>query len=209
MPEEQPAPVPKEEQSTQEKKPSTNSNLMLLVGILLLLLLAGGGYLGWQMWQQTQDNQASTPPPPASPSSPQANEPAPTPAPAPSPSPITPSVTLKENIEAAINTMNTAALEGYMTNPVTVVLAASEYGGPVTPMQAVTDMNYLSGATDPWDWDFDAATLTTYENGFYGQYFPDGAVVGKSANNYVVSFTIDADGKISTIFMTSSADLLQ
>lgn len=105
--------------------------------------------------------------------------------------------------------MNTAALEGYMTDPVTVVLAASEKGGPVTPAQAVQDLNYLSGATDPWDFNLSAVTLASYKNGFYGQYFGDMTVVGKSANDYVVSFMIDTNNKITTIFMTGSADLLK
>ena len=50
---------------------------------------------------------------------------------------------LKDNIKDAITSKNYAALEGYMTNPLKVVLAASEKGGPVTPAQAVTDLEYL------------------------------------------------------------------
>lgn len=189
---------------TQEKQPS-NPNTMLIWGIALLLLLAGAGVLGWQAWQQAQqDNESAND---------TGSEPAPAPAepttPPESPPPAEISASLKENIEAAINTMNTAALEGYMTDPVTVVLAASEKGGPVTPAQAVQDLNYLSGATDPWDFNLSAVTLASYKNGFYGQYFGDMTVVGKSANDYVVSFMIDTNNKITTIFMTGSADLLK
>jgi hypothetical protein len=50
--------------------------------------------------------------------------------------------------------------------------------------------------------------LASYKNGFYGQYFGDDTVVGKSANNYVVSFTINTNQKISTIFFTGNAGLL-
>lgn len=196
------------EQSTpepQEKKAPTSGNLPLLLGILVVLLLAGGGYLGWQMWQQGQQQESASPTPsPAAPSEPATPPPSPPPAAPPS----VPSAALRENIEAAINTMNTAALEGYMTDPITVVLAASEKGGPVTAAQAVTDLNYLAGATAPWGWDLSDATITSYKNGFYGQYFTDNTVVGQSANDYVVSFTVNANNKISTIFMTGSADLL-
>ena len=204
MPEEQMTPP------TGEKKIPTGSNMMLLLGILVVLLLAAGGYYGWQAWPRSQQQEESssqtpTPVPTDTSSAEETAEPATTPA---SSTPVTISAALRENIEAAINTMNTAALEGYMTDPITVVLAASEKGQPVTPTQAVIDLDYLSGATAPWDWDLSEATLTSYKNGFYGQYFPDNSVVGKSANDYVVSFTVNSSNKISTVFITGSADLL-
>ena len=68
----------------------------------------------------------------------------------PTPSPVpTVSASLAENIVAAIDTMNTAALEGYMATSVNVVYAATEFGGPRTPAQAVGDLDYLSSA-DPY-----------------------------------------------------------
>lgn len=110
-------------------------------------------------------------------------------------------VPIKDNIEAAIGTMNTATLEGYIASSVTVVLAASEFGGPRTPAQAITDLNYLSSATGPWDFDLPADVISAYQSGFYAQYFPDGAIVGKSSDNYIVSFGLNEDGDIDQIFM--------
>jgi hypothetical protein len=130
-------------------------------------------------------------------------QPTTTPTPKPTISPA-----LKENITAAINTMNTAALEGYMTNPVTVVLAASEFGGPRTPTQAVSDLNYLSSATGPWNFNLSTPQLNAYKAGAYSQYFGDNTIVGKSANDYVVSFAINDSGKISVIFIAANASLL-
>lgn len=119
-----------------------------------------------------------------------------------------PSASDIENIKASITSSNTAALEGYMAATVRVILAASEGVGDRTPTQAIADLSYLDSATDPWNFDLPVATLTGYRDGTYASYFPETAVVGKSANNYVVSFTFNSGGKISGIFVTPSDDLL-
>ncbi len=119
-----------------------------------------------------------------------------------------PSASDLENIEASITSGNTAALEGYMAKKVTVILAASECCGSRTPAQAVADVAYVEAGTDPWDFSLPQATLDGYAAGDYAQYFPDDALVGKSANDYVISFTFNADGDIKGIFMTGNADVL-
>ena len=113
-----------------------------------------------------------------------------------------------DNIEAAIKSGNTAALEQLMATKVTVIIAASEGLGERTPTQAIKDLDYLDGGTDPWDFNLPAATIDGYQAGDYKQYFPDGALAGKSANDYVVSFSFDDSGKISTIFLANNADVL-
>ncbi|OGL37428.1 hypothetical protein A3A68_01520 [Candidatus Saccharibacteria bacterium RIFCSPLOWO2_01_FULL_48_13] len=120
----------------------------------------------------------------------------------------TPSADDLANIKAAVESGNYAALEQMMTDPVTVILAASEGLGERTPTQAVADLAYLDGGTDPWDFALSAATLDGYGAGGYKQYFPKTALVGKSANNYVVSFSFDNNAKIKTIFMANNDDLL-
>ena len=119
-----------------------------------------------------------------------------------------PSASVLENIQASITSGNTAALEGYMASTVTVIIAASEGVGERTPTQAVNDVKYLNNGTDPWDFSLPAATIDGYQAGDYKSYFPNGALIGKSANNYVVSFTFDSAGKISGVFMAADADLL-
>jgi hypothetical protein len=119
-----------------------------------------------------------------------------------------PSAAVKANIEDSIKSGNTAALESYMAPTVKVIIAASGGVGDRTPAQAVSDIAYLDAGTDPWNFNLPAATLSAYRNGSYGQYFPTNAVVGKSANNYVVSFSFNSAGKISTVFMAVNADLL-
>jgi hypothetical protein len=114
-----------------------------------------------------------------------------------------------DNIEAAVKSGNYAALEQLMHDKVTVIIAASEGLGERTPAQAVADLAYINNGTDPWDCDLPAATIDGYQAGDYKQYFPEGSLVCKSANGYVVSFSFDdSDGKIKTIFLTNSEDVL-
>lgn len=114
----------------------------------------------------------------------------------------------KENIAAAISSGNTAALEQKLASSVTVVIAASEGLGARTPVQAISDLNYLNSAKQPWDFNLPAATIADYQTGDYAKYFPDGAVVGKSADGKVVSFSTTANNKITVIFMCADAALL-
>ncbi len=113
-----------------------------------------------------------------------------------------------ENIEASISSGNTAALEGRMATTVTVIIAASEGMGPRTITQAIGDLDYVIDLAATWDFSLPAATLNSYAAGDYAQYFPDGALVGKSSAGKVVSFIFDADAKIKTIFMSVNADIL-
>src|SRR3990167_2044463 len=108
-----------------------------------------------------------------------------------------------DNIEAAVKSGNYAALEQLMASKVIVIIAASEGLGERTPAQAIADLAYINAGTDPWNCDLEAATIDQYQAGDYKQYFPDGALVCKSANNYIVSFSFNADGDISPIFLSN------
>jgi hypothetical protein len=123
---------------------------------------------------------------------------------------VQPSYSTIENIQASITSGNTAALEGYMASNVNVILAATEGIGNQTPAQAVADItNYISDATSPWDFSLPASVLSSYGKGEYGQYFPNIDVVGKSANDKVISFMFDCNGKINQVFMAASESLLE
>lgn len=121
---------------------------------------------------------------------------------------VAPSAATLDNIKASITSGNTAALEGYMASSVNVILAASEAYGPQTITQAISDLSYVSAGTN-WDWNLPATTLAAYRAGAYKQYFPTTALVGKSSNKYVISFQFNASSKISGIFMTNNASLLE
>lgn len=120
----------------------------------------------------------------------------------------TPSASDLENMKDAITSGNTAALEGYMADSVTVIYAASEGVGPQTPAQAVADLDYISDGTAPWNFALPSATVTAWASGSYSAYISTDGLVGKSANNYVVAFKFDSAGKISSIFMTNNVGLL-
>ena len=121
---------------------------------------------------------------------------------------VQPTAAQLENIEAAISSGNTAALEGRMADSVSVIIAASEGVGARTPTEAIGDIDYVIDLDATWDFALSAATLTDYADGDYAQYFPEGAFVGKSSEDKVISFIFDGDAKIKTVFMSVSSDLL-
>lgn len=112
------------------------------------------------------------------------------------------------NINDAISSKNTAALEGYLADSVNVVFAASEKAGPRTSAQAIADLAYLSSATSPWSFALPTATTDAWKTGDYKTYLKDATIFGKSANGYVVAMKTNASAKIDLIFVSSSADLL-
>jgi len=123
--------------------------------------------------------------------------------------PQSPDASVVSNIKASITSGNTAALEGYMASSVNVIIAASEGIGPSTPTQAVSSItNFISDATSPWNFGLSASILSSYGDGSYSQYFPSIAVVGKSANAKVISFSFDCNGKIDIVFLAASEKLL-
>lgn len=121
---------------------------------------------------------------------------------------VSPTADQLANIEDSISSGNTAALEGRMATSVNVVIAASEGLGARTITQAIGDLDYVIDLNATWDFSLSAATLDGYAAGDYAQYFPDGALVGKSSEDKVVSFIFDADAKIKTIFMSVNSDIL-
>jgi hypothetical protein len=124
---------------------------------------------------------------------------------------IAPTAAVIDNIKASITSGNTAALSGYMAPSVNVILAATEGIGPSTPTSAVASItNFITSVTSSWDYNFSlpVATLASYSSGGYKVYFPSTAVVGKASNGKVISFSFDCSGKISTVFMAASGELL-
>lgn len=116
--------------------------------------------------------------------------------------------TLKQNIRAAVESRNYAALVPSMASTVTVILAASEGIGDRTPAQAATDMAYLNEGTLPWNFSLAPALIASWDAGFYTDYFDDNTYVGRAANGMVVVFDFNECGKISEVFMVANEELL-
>ncbi|MBI5906600.1 hypothetical protein HY857_00925 [Candidatus Saccharibacteria bacterium] len=195
------------------KKDKKQQGFTAIEAVLILVILAIIGFVGWYVWHAKNDTNSAYDKAGnlslASSSAKKSTEQKKASSPTPAPAKVTISDSLKENTAAAIESQNTAALEGYMATSVTVVIAASEKGGAETATQAVKDLDYLNSGTSPWDFKLSDATLASFRNGFYGKYFgADTTIVGQSANKYVVSFGVNTSGKIDTVFMAASADIL-
>lgn len=189
--------------------------MMWVLALLVVLLLAGGGYLWWQLQaskdaeqklqnekQQLQEQVDKLKKSAAAPAEAAGGTEL-------TACTYTPSTTFKDNIKAALDSKNTAAFSTYTTNPVKYILAASEYGGDVTPDEAATSLEYTHSATAPWDFNLPAATIAGYDAGFYTSYFEANTLVGKAASGMVVAFEFNCDGsKISNIFVAADDDLL-
>lgn len=117
----------------------------------------------------------------------------------------TASITLQENIQAAIESKNTAALEGYMNDTVFVLLYASECCGQKTKADAVGQLSYLNPAKAPWNWNQNDPTIVkikTSQPSTFGK-----GMIGISGNKYTVSFEI-VNNKISSYYLSPTYELL-
>ena len=109
-------------------------------------------------------------------------------------------------IEGAISSGSYSALGHYLGNPVKVTFAATEFSQNRAPASVITDLAYIDG-TSGWNFALDDATLASYRAGFYGSYFPADAIVGQSAETYVISIQVTGS-QITAIFVAGAANLL-
>jgi hypothetical protein len=178
--------------------------ILALAGVLIWMLVAGPG-TGKTAPTPSATSMSPTPTPTtASPTS----TPSPIPAPtqAPPPDPVGPSAADIENIKAAIVTGNTQALVSHFTNPVMVILAASDGIGPMTPDDAAVFLAQRLANKTEWNFDPTPAQLDSWRATFYEQYFPVGALVGFDAEGDKISFTFTGT-QISTVFVSGPGDL--
>ena len=108
----------------------------------------------------------------------------------------------QEAVEDAISDGEPAETFDYLADPVTVAFAASDFNQERSPALAISDLGQVSNGTG-WSWELDPETLDTYRDGPYGNYFSDDALVGESAEGYVVSLHV-GDDAIDEIFISKT-----
>jgi cell division protein FtsL len=117
-----------------------------------------------------------------------------------------PNKEVQDIIKESIAKYNTSALYGYFSPKSTVVIARSDCCGARTPSQAIYDIKYLSSGVEPWNFNLSKETLEKFRASEYKQYFPQGAIIGASINDYVIALSFDKDSKISTVFMSNTSN---
>ncbi|GAA2081922.1 hypothetical protein GCM10009840_17390 [Pseudolysinimonas kribbensis] len=112
-----------------------------------------------------------------------------------------------QDIEDAISSGNTAALEQRFAPQVRIVTAG---GGEhqATTAQAVTATGAVeSDLTATWDWTLSPADLAGFRASSYGPLFPADAVIGRSSTGEVISFTVVGTAITAVLMAHSVASL--
>lgn len=169
--------------------------------LVVIILATGAGYLIFQNQKLTRQFSKLASPSPTL-SHPQSTSPSPVSLPTPSPKLTAKEV--QENIEAAVNSGNTAAIGTFTANPVSVILQATECCGPKTPDEAVTQLAYVSeGAPFNFNQNLDLIKSLKIKN-----LELDGKFIGISQNKeHLVAFGLNADNRITDIRMSVSYKL--
>jgi|SRR3989344_3693594 len=171
------------------------SLIALAIGAAVILL-AAAGYLIFQN-QKLITRLSQTSPSPSPSPSPQENIQKVQESPQLTPSPKTMTLSeLQENIEASVNSKNTQAMATYMTNPVSVILQATECCGEQTPDEAVAQLSYVEPGI-PFNFDQKNETIKNLKSKN-----PElaGTFVAISQNmEYLVAFTVNNQNKITQV----------
>jgi hypothetical protein len=121
--------------------------------------------------------------------------------------PVDPEV--RGNIVDAVSSGNTAALPFAAT--VHVTYAASEEEGDVSDYNLlVMDVSNATSMSAVWDFNLPAALIATYRGPVGEAYyddFPEGAIVGRSSEDKVISFVVSG-GQITRLFISNSESAL-
>ena len=166
--------------------------LIVLTIIAALIFTAAVGYLLFQNQKLTnQLTQTSPSPTPKE----TVQKPQESPQSTPSSKPMT-LLELQENIKASVNSKNTQAMASFMTNPVHVILQATECCGEQTPDEAVAQASYVESGV-PFNFDQQNETIKNLKakNPELANTF-----VGISQNlEHLIAFTTNNQNKISQI----------
>ena len=121
--------------------------------------------------------------------------------------PVDPEV--RGNIVDAVSSGNTAALPFAAT--VHVTYAASEEEGDVSDFDLlVMDVSNATSMSAVWDFNLPDSLIATYRGPVGEAYyddFPEGAIVGRSSEDRVISFVVTG-GQITRLFISNSESAL-
>lgn len=107
----------------------------------------------------------------------------------------------RQNVIDAITSGNTAAVEGYLSEPVRVILMSTECCGDLSRAEAVAQLSYVTAAPGPWDFGLPATTVDPWHsNIYYGDLFTGDDITGRAADGTIISFGIEG-GVITKILM--------
>jgi len=115
---------------------------------------------------------------------------------------------LQAELAEAMTSGNTAPIEGYLTEPTRVVIAASEADLQYSAVDAVLSLDYVRPGESPWDFELPSEVIDGYRaSEFYGDFFPDDVIVGRADSGAVVAF-VPNGALIGTIFMAADESLI-
>lgn len=167
--------------------------LFIVLAIIAALIFAAAvGYLLFQ--NQKLANQLIQKSPSPAPVE-TVQKPPESPVPTPSAKPMT-LVEIQENIKASVNSKNTQAIASFMTDPVHVILQATECCGEQTPDEAVAQASYVEPGV-PFNFDQENDTIKNLK-----AKNPElaGTYIGISQNmEHLIAFTINNKNKISQV----------
>ena len=118
-----------------------------------------------------------------------------------SPSPILTLAVTQDAIEVNINSKNYQGLALYMTNPLDVVLQATECCGEQTPSEAISQMDYINNGV-PFDFDQELPTIKNLKA--KNPELSDKFIGISKGKEHMIAFKINSQNKISSIRMSVS-----
>ncbi|MBI2594374.1 hypothetical protein HYW39_01625 [Candidatus Curtissbacteria bacterium] len=180
-----------------------NKNILYVLITLLVVTIALVGYLIFQNQKIARQLSSASPTP-----TPVAISPSPEASPLSSPSP-SPKLTLaeiSENIRDGVNSRDFAALRTYMTNPVSVILQATECCGPKTPDEVVSQLSYIEEGV-PFNFNQTSDLVKSLKDKN-----PElsGKIIGISqSKEHLVAFGLNDQNRITDIRMSVSYKLFR
>jgi hypothetical protein len=169
-----------------------------VVSLAAILAIAGGAYIIGTR-QNVKPSSETVVLPPAQNGVPLASSPTP-------PTEEADAEEVIQQIVAAMESKNYAALEGYMASSVFVRLEATECCGGSTPTEAISQLSYVDEALN---WDFDTTNpviIALYEldHSSYSQ----NHIIGIADTEHLIAFGLDSENKIYDISMAVTYKLL-